>query len=603
MSQVAVLEEVSFQIASDANKANVGGLVGYLVKSFFSPTLNITDSFCRASFNSAASPVKRFFNFIFLFLLTFQNSKNKPYGGLISINDINTYITNAFYLNNGSSFLNSATDFDAILGSNSGTVTLTNVFYPSGTYNNVAGTNVAAVNNAADLLIQMTSANGTSFDFVNVWEGVVLIYQADIETKYCQNLNPPLGPKGNKGEKGVAGEKGNKGDMGEKGEKGNKGDMGEKGLKGSEGNKGDKGNEGNKGNKGDSGNKGVFGNKGVQGDKGVYGNKGNQGSKGNQGNAPSAVIISVISAKREELQKNSQEGKKSSQSYQGQSFSSSFIYIINVSSSSVFTTGEIVYVTNAGFFRIASINSDILTLVLISRGESDTGVIISGDSIVPAGATGPRGKSGKAISKILAFQGDPLSSEVDVVVDNPSSVVVGALVYVEGVGYYLVSSYNGYKRGDFEVREGSRAFHLTFVHRSSTDTRFLSAGLHLITSGPRGPRGRPGKDGKDGKDASASIQRSEQSFALFHSSLSHSLKRKDALPFDFPERIYLNLPNGEISSPLRNREFSSSSVVVSESCPPGKRVLIGTCKWELLSKKQIRNTWCKAKDFIANKRE
>ena len=167
---------------------------------------------------------------------------------------------------------------------------------------------------------------------------------------------------------------------------------------------------------------------------------------------------------------------------------------------------------------------------------------------------------------------------------------------MERVGYYLVSSYNGYERGDFETREGSRAFHLTFIHRSSTDEGVLSVGLHLITSGPRGPRGRPGKD------ASASIQRSEQSFALLHSSLSRSLKTGDRLPFDFSERIYLNLPNGEISSPLHNRELSSSSIVVSKSCPPGKRVLIGSCKWELLSKKETRNTWCRAEDFVTNKR-
>ena len=83
------------------------------------------------------------------------------------------------------------------------------------------------------------------------------------------------------------------------------------------------------------------------------------------------------------------------------------------------------------------------------------------------------------------------------------------------------------------------------------------------------------------------------------------MKREDALPFDFPESIYLNLPNGEISSPLHNRVISSSTddITVSKSCPPGKRVLIGTCKWDLLSQKQTRNTWCRARDFLASKRE
>ena len=52
ISQVAVLEEVSFHIGSNANGAYVGGLVAY------SCTLTINDSFCRASFKSDVSPVK-----------------------------------------------------------------------------------------------------------------------------------------------------------------------------------------------------------------------------------------------------------------------------------------------------------------------------------------------------------------------------------------------------------------------------------------------------------------------------------------------------------------------------------------------------------------
>ena len=52
MSQVAVLDEVSFQIASDASSAYLGGLVAYSGSS-----LTIIDSSCKASFNSDVSPV------------------------------------------------------------------------------------------------------------------------------------------------------------------------------------------------------------------------------------------------------------------------------------------------------------------------------------------------------------------------------------------------------------------------------------------------------------------------------------------------------------------------------------------------------------------
>ena len=56
MSQVAVLEEVSFQVAPSSTSAVVGCLVAIQCR-----TLSITDSFCRASCNSVVSPVKNFF--------------------------------------------------------------------------------------------------------------------------------------------------------------------------------------------------------------------------------------------------------------------------------------------------------------------------------------------------------------------------------------------------------------------------------------------------------------------------------------------------------------------------------------------------------------
>lgn len=51
----------------------------------------------------------------------------------------------------------------------------------------------------------------------------------------------PQGPKGDKGEQGVAGAKGDKGDTGEQGPKGDPGEKGETGAQGPQGEKGDTG--------------------------------------------------------------------------------------------------------------------------------------------------------------------------------------------------------------------------------------------------------------------------------------------------------------------------------------------------------------------------
>ena len=79
MSQVAIFEEVSFQIDSSASTAKVGGLV-----SISGSGITIKDSFCRASFNSAVSPVKKLFRFKF-YLITLNFLKRPINMAVLSV--------------------------------------------------------------------------------------------------------------------------------------------------------------------------------------------------------------------------------------------------------------------------------------------------------------------------------------------------------------------------------------------------------------------------------------------------------------------------------------------------------------------------------------
>ena len=88
------------------------------------------------------------------------------------------------------------------------------------------------------------------------------------------------GPKGDKGDLGIAGAKGDKGEIGDQGISGIQGLLGPKGELGNAGLKGDKGDLGDAGIKGD---KGLDGSSGVQGLKGDKGDIGVQGASGPQG--------------------------------------------------------------------------------------------------------------------------------------------------------------------------------------------------------------------------------------------------------------------------------------------------------------------------------
>lgn len=93
-------------------------------------------------------------------------------------------------------------------------------------------------------------------------------------------------PKGDKGDRGVAGPQGCKGDTGAQGiqgEKGDKGERGDIGPQGETGPRGLQGLQGEKGEKGDKGDTGATGPQGPKGDKGEPGATGHQGPKGDTG--------------------------------------------------------------------------------------------------------------------------------------------------------------------------------------------------------------------------------------------------------------------------------------------------------------------------------
>ena len=442
------------------------------------------------------------------------------------------------------------------------------------------------------------------------------------------------GAKGSKGDKGIKGDKGQNAEKGDKGTKGSKGQKGsgekgakgvkganaEKGIDGIKGNKGDKGDLGEKGVKGDKGskgNEGLKGSKGTEGSKGDEGSKGTQGKKGIQGvkgvkgSSPFAQVTAVVSSKRGLYQDQKEENMSQNSAKEGKWRNSPLgtIYQVNINNPALFVEGEEVYISGAGYFQIASIQGQVFTLVLTSLGEGDTGVVVVGEKVVPSGARGPRGKTGKPIAVILDFRGDYTGREYQVLLDSSRSIVLGATVYVESLGYFLVSQYDN-KRGEELVKRGEDhgIFTLRLIYSSLTDSGVMRKGLRLITSGARGPRGRQGAKGVRGP--SATVQRKEQSYLLLHSSLSESIQEQNrrgeekAYPLNATETLYVELPEGKLSSPLRNREISpsSGSLLFSQSCPPGTKLVSGACSWNLLKTKreEMRSTWCRASDFSSS---
>lgn len=92
--------------------------------------------------------------------------------------------------------------------------------------------------------------------------------------------------------------------------------------------------------------------------------------------------------------------------------------------------GEIVYITNAGYFKAISLtnNPNTLTLAFLYKQHSDTGVLQAGQHMVPSGV---RGKNAKLISTIIYVSTDVWVQPPNVMLDSQDSILLGAVVYVE----------------------------------------------------------------------------------------------------------------------------------------------------------------------------
>lgn len=111
----------------------------------------------------------------------------------------------------------------------------------------------------------------------------------------------PKGDKGDQGMQGVAGAKGDKGDQGIQGVAGAKGDKGDQGIQGVAGAKGDKGDQGIQGETGVAGGQGapgVQGERGEKGDKGDKGDVGPQGPKGAPARSLASGLVSMLTARK-----------------------------------------------------------------------------------------------------------------------------------------------------------------------------------------------------------------------------------------------------------------------------------------------------------------
>ena len=379
----------------------------------------------------------------------------------------------------------------------------------------------------------MTSATSPIFDFVNVWEGVDLIYQAEVETKYCQNLNPPLGPKGNKGEKGVAGVKGNKGESGKDGVKGNKGVSGMDAQKGS------------KGVKGTSGNKGK---------KGISAQKGNKGLSGP--NAPPSVSIVTSIAKKsvsegEKKPKNGSNGERS-QYYSQNNQKQSTQYTLQVGDVSNFAVGEAIYVSGGGFFKVKSISpqQEKLTVSLLDKHITDSGNIPQGASLIGSGLPGKRGNNARANSIIQSVIGNGSQSPVTVEIRDSQFYSPSGIIFVDNTGYFSISSTPNVKQ-----------FVLTLLQKNKGQTGVVNAGSRIIASGARGPQANNNsfnlkkKEQKIGRVESKEKNSSNlmrESFFLIESPFLKSLfPQKEQLPLHLLSSLFsISLEGREISSPL-----------------------------------------------------
>ena len=259
---------------------------------------------------------------------------------------------------------------------------------------------------------------------------------------------------------------------------------------------------------------------------------------------------------------------------------------------SVFVVGEVLYISNAGYFQVVSLTTNSITVCFLYKDVTDNGRIFSGAQIVSAGVQGEKGSKGRVASTILTCTPGTSQNTFTITVDDSRFVVSGSVVYLQGSGYFRT-----------QKTVQSNTFTLTLVSQASGDSGIPAVGSFLIAAGPRGRRGNNngGNYSRNKREKKERKQvRVEETFFLFSSSLEkHAGEAKKETVLNLSEKISVSFQGKGIFSPRNNREVSDSveSITVSKKCPEGKKLVSGKCRWNLVSTVNKKKVWCKAEDI------
>jgi len=194
------------------------------------------------------------------------------------------------------------------------------------------------------------------------------------------------------------------------------------------------------------------------------------------------------------------------------------------------------------------------------------------------------GKVEKIVATVQRIFGNPKAKSVAVQLDNGASLVVGQTVYVQQVGYFLLTNVNTVVR--------NTRVKLKFLEKNPSDNLSLQVGQSVV---PAGARGSPGLKGEKGDSSIAILKKTSESFFILPDEINPSKRDSTELKL----KIARVKRNGIIIGPTNILE-SNTVIKVSQECKKGK-VLIGNCRWEIFKFDNLPS-WCLAEDFPVGKR-
>lgn len=184
---------------------------------------------------------------------------------------------------------------------------------------------------------------------------------------------------------------------------------------------------------------------------------------------------------------------------------------VSVDSSQFAVDGVNVYVETAGYFSLTSHTDNQVTLTCLDSPVVGA-VIPSGKKIVIIGKTGltgsqgsqgNQGQAGPASSPsayvLAGFNTPDASSNVSVLVDSSVFTRPGAVVLVEGAGWYLVQSVP------------DRSHVVITGYGTSPSGIAVQTGVQIVNAGAKGPQGITGAQGSQGPQGITGSQGSQGS--------------------------------------------------------------------------------------------